>query len=814
MKKFSLLLVLSFALLIVWAPRVHAALTFTPSLPQPVSTPITVNCSNPGFHYYIYDDTGNVYANDDCANPYTFQVYGGNYTVVEYGQLAGHPACSDLTGTLGDVRSDTCYIQEAPLSVIGPVIYYFNNAVDQSPDTLGNYWFDSKEMFPATQLPNINVDEVTVTDGSVFNGDATFRVNAVNFGEVTGNATFHDTSLNNNLIDGDATFYDDSHNNNLLGHNAFFHDNSQNQGEIINTAIFYGDTTENLGVVDNTKTRYYTADTTPARDFLSDGPWTILADNVVVDLSTANADNNTTFTKVGTGSFIAGYHTYYFNNAVSQSPTDLGNYWNDNGLSDPALHLPDFSVDEVFVVNGATFNGDAIFNYGATNSGTVSGNATFIGGNERNFGIIIGGGGGGSNAFGTFAENNGIVEGDATFNNGSGNFSGTILGNAFFHDTTGNVGTINGDASFYDNSANFTYFTIFGFQTDIGTVNGNATFYNDASENNGGVVHHTKIRRYIVDTVTTRDFVTTRPWTVIADGAAVDATGSTHNITTTFSILNNGSFVGPATHLVFSTQPAGSTSGQLLTTQPVVQAQNIFGSRDVSYNGTIQLTLATGTGQLIGTTTVNAISGVANFSNLIYLATRDAQPFSLHATSGSLTAADSSSITPTILASGSGGSVYIPPSPIIVTPPPPTPPAIIYLPPVVPPTIPPITYPVNKTLSNRLKGKLLLAVEDHGRVWYVDFNGFRHEITLTNALDIFRTLSLGISNKNLALIPGNLGNKLKGRFLLQVQSHGEIWYVDFSGNKHKVTKETLLDFCRSLALGITQQNLVGISIGN
>ncbi|NMB48132.1 hypothetical protein GYA13_01645 [Candidatus Kuenenbacteria bacterium] len=56
-------------------------------------------------------------------------------------------------------------------------------------------------------------------------------------------------------------------------------------------------------------------------------------------------------------------------------------------------------------------------------------------------------------------------------------------------------------------------------------------------------------------------------------------------------------------------------------------------------------------------------------------------------------------------------------------------------------------------LRNKMKGKLLLAVEDHGRIWYVDKDGYRHEATWKNLMDLFRELSLGITDANLAKIP-------------------------------------------------------------
>ena len=55
----------------------------------------------------------------------------------------------------------------------------------------------------------------------------------------------------------------------------------------------------------------------------------------------------------------------------------------------------------------------------------------------------------------------------------------------------------------------------------------------------------------------------------------------------------------------------------------------------------------------------------------------------------------------------------------------------------------------SSSTGNRLKGKLLLQVEQGGAIWYVDQNGYRHSVTWDNLLPLFQSLSLGITNDNL-----------------------------------------------------------------
>lgn len=124
----------------------------------------------------------------------------------------------------------------------------------------------------------------------------------------------------------------------------------------------------------------------------------------------------------------------------------------------------------------------------------------------------------------------------------------------------------------------------------------------------------------------------------------------------------------------------------------------------------------------------------------------------------------------------------------------------------------------DKTLSNKLKGKLLLDVEDKGRIWYINpSDAQKYEITFGNAMSLFKRFSLGISNKNLNEISEIkstvLGNKLKGKLLLQVEDRGRIWYIDQNSLKHEVTWTNLMDLFRRLSLGINKANLDKIQYG-
>jgi hypothetical protein len=109
----------------------------------------------------------------------------------------------------------------------------------------------------------------------------------------------------------------------------------------------------------------------------------------------------------------------------------------------------------------------------------------------------------------------------------------------------------------------------------------------------------------------------------------VDSNGTQMGSTTVINNGSGGTFEVTASALVFSTQPSGSVSGSVLTTQPVIVAQDAFGNTDIDFTETVTLTEASA--GLLSSNTATASSGVATFSNLYYTATADQQSFTLTA---------------------------------------------------------------------------------------------------------------------------------------------------------------------------------------
>ncbi len=93
------------------------------------------------------------------------------------------------------------------------------------------------------------------------------------------------------------------------------------------------------------------------------------------------------------------------------------------------------------------------------------------------------------------------------------------------------------------------------------------------------------------------------------------STGYTSATSQTFTITSAATL-----HFVFTTQPSVTTAGQIITPAVQVTALNSSNVTDPSFTGPVTIDITAGTGAngatLSGTKTVNAVSGVATFSDL------------------------------------------------------------------------------------------------------------------------------------------------------------------------------------------------------
>ncbi|MDP2736214.1 MAG: serine protease [bacterium] len=125
----------------------------------------------------------------------------------------------------------------------------------------------------------------------------------------------------------------------------------------------------------------------------------------------------------------------------------------------------------------------------------------------------------------------------------------------------------------------------------------------------------------------------------------------------------------------------------------------------------------------------------------------------------------------------------------------------------------------NQKFSDKLKGKILLQVESHGEAYYVNSkDSKRYYMSNGNeAYRIMRYLGVGITDKDLSKVKSDkiFAKKNSGKIFLQVEAHGEAYYIDFNGNVYYLKDgSAAYAIMRDLGLGITNNDLSKISEGS
>ena len=122
-----------------------------------------------------------------------------------------------------------------------------------------------------------------------------------------------------------------------------------------------------------------------------------------------------------------------------------------------------------------------------------------------------------------------------------------------------------------------------------------------------------------------------------ADGALTPGTSASLAIT-----------VGAASKLGFTQQPTGSTGGVVLGVQPVVAVQDLGGNTVTTNTSGVTLTITTPAGATLTCTNASPLPAVAGFATFTACKIDLAGTYTLHAADGSLTFAESASLTITV----------------------------------------------------------------------------------------------------------------------------------------------------------------------
>lgn len=124
---------------------------------------------------------------------------------------------------------------------------------------------------------------------------------------------------------------------------------------------------------------------------------------------------------------------------------------------------------------------------------------------------------------------------------------------------------------------------------------------------------------------------------------------------------------------------------------------------------------------------------------------------------------------------------------------------------------------IDENLTNRLKGKILLQVENKGQAWYINpKDGKRHYMADgSEAYRIMRELGVGITNTDLEKVKTDtdFAKKHSGKIFLQVEDLGQAFYINFDGIAHYLKDgNEAYNIMRDLGLGITNNDLNKIDI--
>lgn len=122
-------------------------------------------------------------------------------------------------------------------------------------------------------------------------------------------------------------------------------------------------------------------------------------------------------------------------------------------------------------------------------------------------------------------------------------------------------------------------------------------------------------------------------------------------------------------------------------------------------------------------------------------------------------------------------------------------------------------------LQEKLKGYFLIQVEDHGQVWYITPDS-GEKILVENsdiAFEILEKYGLGIKSEKLAeYLDSSFPGNFKAKIFLDVENNGEAYYVNPIDMKgwYLDNKDNIINIIGGFALGISNENLSKIDSSN
>ncbi len=118
-------------------------------------------------------------------------------------------------------------------------------------------------------------------------------------------------------------------------------------------------------------------------------------------------------------------------------------------------------------------------------------------------------------------------------------------------------------------------------------------------------------------------------------------------------------------------------------------------------------------------------------------------------------------------------------------------------------------------LGEQLKGRILLQVEEHGEAWYVNPDTKKRHFLgrPADAFNLMRQLGIGISEADYYSFNNYAPQRLSGKILLRVHANGEAYYVNpVDLRMHFLGRPAdAFHVMRTLGLGISNSNLARIN---
>jgi len=120
-------------------------------------------------------------------------------------------------------------------------------------------------------------------------------------------------------------------------------------------------------------------------------------------------------------------------------------------------------------------------------------------------------------------------------------------------------------------------------------------------------------------------------------------------------------------------------------------------------------------------------------------------------------------------------------------------------------------------LADRLRGRILIQTQSHGEAWYVYPTDLRRYYLgrPADAYLLMQRLSLGVTNADFSGWNGLAPARLAGRIILKTQDHGRAYYINPADLKlyYLGRPADAFDLMRRFGLGITDRDLITIREG-